>query len=1121
MACRLQCVKHMTTANLGATRGLSPLAPRNQSILAALAVSLLLSYSAFAQVSSGILVGTVLDASGAAVPNAKIEATNTATAVVSSTAATQAGDYRIGGLVAGSYSVTATASGFAGATVHNVTVDANKIATQNISLAIGQVATNVEVTESIVNIDTTTATIQNTFDTQMVRDLPVSGVGLGVANLSLLNAGVGSNGGIGAGEGPTVGGQRPRNNNFMLEGVDANNKSVTGSLLRTIPNDAVSEFTVLQNQESAQYGHSSGGQFNVLLKSGGNAYHGTAYEYMQNRDLNAIDQQVQSQAIASKLRPSNPRSDNNRFGGSFGGPVLKNKLFFYGLYEYNPVGQSATPASVAAPTAAGLSALSALPGISATNLAIFKQYVPVAAVADPSLALTVGATTIPVGLLQFASPNYQNNQSVATTFDYNISDRDKLSGRYIYNRLSQVDVAATIPAFYTFNNNTYHVASLAENHNFSPTVVNEMRLGYNRLNQPVSAGNFSYPGLDAFPDIVLNDLQLELGPNSNAPQITIQNTYQLLDNITWVKGRHTLQFGFDGRRAISPQTFTQRSRGDYEYNSIEVFLRDLTPDSLAQRSLGNPVYYGDQYSTYEYAQDTWRMRPNLTVNLGLRYEYTTIPVGERSQALNAISNVPGLLTFGVPKASGKNFAPRVGIAYSPGSKGTTSIRAGFGMAYDVLYDNIGILAVPPQLGTTADVTNNKDPLLDGAPNFLKNGGIPPNASVSNQLTAAEARAQTANYIPDQKLPYSIQWNFGIQQVFARDYTFEARYLGTKGVHLDVQQRINKLAPVTATNSLPTYLAAPSQASLDALPLTLAALQGQSNLVPRYANAGFTNAAFVEDAPVGYSAYNGLALQLNRRFSKDLQFQGAYTWSRLIDNSTADFNTTALTPRRAQDFQNLSADKSTSALDRRQRFTFSAYYEVPWFRQSNWMMKNLVGNWTAAPIYTYETPEYTTVQSNLDSNLNGDSASDRVIVNPAGQDGVGSKVTALTNSSGATVAYLATNPNARYIVAGSGAYPNGGRNTLPGRPINNIDMNMLKNFSITERWKIQFAASFFNLLNHAQFIPGFPGRADNPVVLNNSTISRSILIPGNPNFNNPEAVYSSQPRNIQLALKLIF
>jgi hypothetical protein len=186
-----------------------------------------------------------------------------------------------------------------------------------------------------------------------------------------------------------------------------------------------------------------------------------------------------------------------------------------------------------------------------------------------------------------------------------------------------------------------------------------------------------------------------------------------------------------------------------------------------------------------------------------------------------------------------------------------------------------------------------------------------------------------------------------------------------------------------------------------------------------------------------------------------------------------------------------------------------------------MMKNLVGNWTAAPIYTYETPEYTTVQSNLDSNLNGDSASDRVIVNPAGQDGVGSKVTALTNSSGATVAYLATNPNARYIVAGSGAYPNGGRNTLPGRPINNIDMNMLKNFSITERWKIQFAASFFNLLNHAQFIPGFPGRADNPVVLNNSTISRSILIPGNPNFNNPEAVYSSQPRNIQLALKLIF
>jgi hypothetical protein len=304
-------------------------------------------------------------------------------------------------------------------------------------------------------------------------------------------------------------------------------------------------------------------------------------------------------------------------------------------------------------------------------------------------------------------------------------------------------------------------------------------------------------------------------------------------------------------------------------------------------------------------------------------------------------------------------------------------------------------------------------------------------------------------------------------------------------------------------------------------LTLSYLQGLSNILPLYENAGFTNGALVVNTPQGSSTYHGLAVQLNRRFSHGLQFQGAYTWSHNIDNSTADFNTTALTPRRAQDFQNFSAERSSSALDRRQRFTLAAYYETPWFRNSNWMMKNLVGNWTVSPIYTYEAPEYVTVQSGLDSNLNGDSASDRTIINTAGQANIGSGVTALTNSAGQTVAYLANNPNARYIVAGAGAYANGGRNTLAGRPINNVDVNLLKNFAIRERWHLQLSAQFFNVLNHAQFVPGFVSRADNPVVLNNTPAVRNYLTPGNALFNNPEAVFSSNPRNVQVAMKLTF
>ncbi|HWF09736.1 MAG TPA: hypothetical protein VG297_14805, partial [Bryobacteraceae bacterium] len=296
---------------------------------------------------------------------------------------------------------------------------------------------------------------------------------------------------------------------------------------------------------------------------------------------------------------------------------------------------------------------------------------------------------------------------------------------------------------------------------------------------------------------------------------------------------------------------------------------------------------------------------------------------------------------------------------------------------------------------------------------------------------------------------------------------------------------------------------------------------EPNTLPQFAAAGFTNPALVEDAPIGNSTYHGLALQLNRRFSNGLQFIGSYTWSHLIDDSTADFNTTVLTPRRPEDFQNLSNDKSSSALDHRHRLTFAAVYDVPFFRKANPVVKNVVGNWSIAPIFTYESPEYVTVLSQTDSNLNGDPFADRTIVNPAGADGVGSAVTPLTNSAGQVVAYLAANPNARYIQAGPGAYANGGRNTLAGRPIDNIDLNLLKNFSVRERTKIQFSAQFFNLLNHAQFVPGFVNRVDNPSVPNISGNDLNYQMPGNAIFANPEAVFSSNPRSIQLALKVLF
>jgi Carboxypeptidase regulatory-like domain len=1074
------------------------------------AVSLSLG-TCFGQAISGDLVGTISDRSAAPVPNATVEAENIATGVKRSSVSNNQGQYRITNLPAGSYNVTASAAGFSAGSLHGVAIDLTRTITANLTLQVGQVSSTVEVSEAATTIDTTTATIGNTYDARQTRDLPISSIGLGVLNLSLLNAGVSSNGGLGVGDGPSVGGQRPRNNNFTIEGVDNNNKSVTGPLAY-VPNDAVAEFSLLQNQFSAEFGHSSGGQFNTVVKSGTNQLHGSVYEYFQNRNLNAVDQQNALQGIYS-----NPRYDQNRLGGTIGGPILKNKLFYFGNFEYNPSGQSASVAGgLLTPTAAGYSALAAIPGLNQNNLSVLKQYVAPAPVANGTVS--VAGTSIPVGILPLAAPNYINLYYTVISVDYNISDKDQIRGRYIYNKRSQIDVQANLPQFFTNQPTTYYLGTFAEYHNFSPTITNEFRLGYNRYNNTVPVGPQTFPGLDQFPTIQFSELNLQLGPDQTAPQFQIQNTYQFSDSVTWVKGRHTLHFGFDGHKSIAPNSFTQRSRGEYIYTTLGQYLQDVSPDQEAQRGVGNYVYYGDQIAAYPYFNDTWRLRPNFTLNLGLRYEYTTVPYGQRLQTANAISNAPGLLIFGEPQPQKTNFAPRIGIAYSPGTNGTTSIRAGFGLSYDVIYDNIGVLAVPPQFSTTVDVSGLN------IPNFLKNGGILPTAS-TGPLDQATARANTSAYTPDQKLPYSIQWNLGIQHVFAQNYTFEARYLGTRGVHLDVQQRINKQSLVTPSQYLPTYLQAPDQATLNNLPVTLAQFQSAfaagANVIPAFAQAGFTNGGFVENSPIGNSTYHGLALQLNRKFSNHLLFIGAYTWSHLIDDSTADFNTTALTPRRPQDFQDMRSERATSALDRRQRLTFSAVYDLPWFQHGNALMRNTVGGWSIAPIYTYESPEYFTVQSQTDSNFNGDSAADRVIVNPAGVDATGSAVTPLKNSAGATVAYLAKNPNARYIVAGQGALANGGRNTLAGRPINSLDLNFLKTFTITERVRVQFSAQMYNAFNHPQFTPGFINRVDNPNILSNGPGSRNYVTPGNAIFNNPEAIFSSNPRGVQLALKLMF
>lgn len=1118
-----------------------------------IAFSLASSFAA-AQQTSGDLVGTIKDPTGAVIPGASVKVTNEATGVSSATSSGSAGDYRAANLLPGKYTVNVTAPGFQTFDLHGVLIELNKTSTSNIKLGIGTSQTVEVSADAGAVLDTTSTNLTTTFSNEELGNLPTASIGgagqSGVLNVSLLSPGVASSGGLGIGVGPSVGGQRPRNNNFEIEGIDNNDKAVTGPLVY-LPNDAVGNFTLITSQFSPEFGHSSGGQFNTTILSGTNRFHGKAYEYFQNRNLNAAS------GIAGGKIP-NPKYDNNRYGGQLGGPIFKDRLFFFANFERNKIGQNAS-GYVCVPTAAGIATLNSLaPGFSATNLQQYLKYTPGANFmggaqvndlndnacatgnAGPQVLTVTDGGGAPHDI---ALGNYQINagaptefKALTTSLDYNITAKDSLRLRYIYNTQTGVDTAGgiSLPAFYVPNPNKYHLFALSEYHTFTPNLTNEFRIGFNRHSNTIGAGNFSYPGLDQFPTFQFFDQgTITVGVDGNAPQFTIQNLYQVTDNVSYVKGKHTIKIGFDGRKYISPQGFTQRARGDYEYAQLDQFLHDLAPDGngFAERSTGNHTYYGDQTALYGYGNDTWRITPTVTINAGLRYEFTSVPKGERAQALNSVSSVPGLIDFHAPKPAYTSFAPRVGINWAPDNK--TSIRAGFGIAYDVLFDNLGTLSFPPQYSATNDVGTNPAFPFGGA-NFLANGGLPAGTGAGViTLSPADARAATSAYLPDQVVPYAETYTLTIQRTIGSNYTAEVGYIGTRGIHLPTQDQIDIQPRVTSQNQLFTELSGATLVAAAPGASTLAAINvPHGNIVPAFYAAGFRS-KITSYQPYSSSNYNGLVTNLTRRFERGLQLNFSYTYSKTMDDATDEVFATVLTPRRPQNSQNIAADYSRSALDRTHRISLELLYDLPYGKKSsNFIKKNVIGNWTVTPIYTYESPEYVTVLSGDNANLNGDSgaAIDRTIINPLGVRGTSSKVSPVyafnlanlckggsTQCAANTVGYVANNPNAYYIQAGKGTLPTAGRNTLPIRPIDNIDLAVYKRLTVFDHYSLELGAQAFNVLNHAQYQPGTIDNVNGP----SFTSSYNFQTAGNGFFNRPDKEFLNNARTMQLTGKISF
>lgn len=1123
------------------------------------------------QTTTGSIRGKVIDPSGASIPNAKVIVTDETRNNLFYTRTTAEGEFKLGNLLPGSYQIRIESTQYYDEhrALRDIRVELNRITDVTIELIARQKDhKSDDVREAGTEmLSLTDINLQRYFNSRQVIEYPQTtftgryNTESGIYNLALLSSNISDANSVGAGTGGSVGGQRTRYNNFILDGIDNNRNDISGPAVYITP-EAVAEFSLLLNQHSVDYARSSGGQFINVTRSGNNQFHGTAYGFFRNKHLNALDTLQKNDGIvrgdSSHQKKSMPRYDYARYGFNLSGPMYfpllgdkevrfwkgQDRLFFFTHFERQQIGKASVPYSYLSPTSEGMKKLNLITDISPENRSVLEKYVRVAPTQGMITGingtktpqyLNIGVNVcpcdpkdlyyLPIGPVTYYASDYSYRYNFVLNMDYYQKASTQHRGRLIYDRLRETDVSAMLPAFHTIAPTNGWLFSYTLFHQFTPRFSNETRIGYRRYDNKVPISNIKFPNsrVDYFPNIGLQDLGIEIGPNIIAPQSTTENNYQFIENVYYVKNTQAIKFGVDIRKLIAPQTYLPDMRGNYQYTSTSRFLRDISPNYLSTRGVGQNKYYGDQILFYGYGQTEWRMQPNLSVILGLNYAYQQVPYTARQQTVNKISSVPGLLKFGEPDSQKTNFGPRIGIVYSPemdsgigkkifGSGRQSSIRAGFAMAYDVIVDHLYLLSMPPQIQTTVNY-----PLpTQTIPAFLATGGIQ-NKSPQTLQDSLSARASTTSWIPNQKVPYATIWNLTLQRHFLRDWMGEIQYLGTRGIHLPTQNRININSRVTDNLYLPTYLTRPTTTELNSLSLSLDDLKSRSMIVPEYANAGFTSpiTAFL---PNGNSTYHGFSFQLLRRFMHGLNLSAAYTWSKLIDDSTAEVFTTVLSPRRPQDFQNMRAEKSVSMMDRRNRFSLGAIYDLPLFNNySSRFMRALVNGWTISGALTFASGEEATVLSGIDSNLNGDAASDRSIYYPKGIKGTSSKVSTLLNSKGKTVAYLADKPNSEYIQTGEGARSTTGRNTLQLRGINNLDFSIMKNFAVTERIGIQFRTDFLNAFNHPQYIPGSP----NTVIPINTTRVGEVNTVGSSFFNSASRVFSSNPRIIQFSLRTWF
>jgi hypothetical protein len=1106
---------------------------RKSYFAVAVFLSVLFCFSAYSQRLDGTLRGTVMDPSGAVIPRAEVTVTNQTTGVKQTSLSTSTGQYVFPNLQVGMYTVGVVAKGFKDFIRKDVEVLPNQVISADANLPLASATAIVEVTTGGETVQTTTSQLSNDFGSRAVSDLPSPGLGGGPLNLALLVPNTTTQGAGVLGEGGSIGGARPRLNSFNIDGVDDNRVDVTGHTSEVIP-EAVADFNLVTNMFSAELGHSAGGQFNIITKSGTNSWHGSLWEFNNNRNFNAMDNLEKSSNLTEPRRV-----DRNRAGAEIGGPILKNHLFIYGAYQFSNTGLAAAAVQQLAPTAEGLASLRAM-AASSEVASIISQF-PTAAAAD-SAPQVVNGVTIPIGTFQPAAPSFLNQHDFNINGDLLLGNH-QLRTRFLYDRQRSPNVNPDTPlSQFTGNIEADNrKAIVTDAWAITPRVMNDFRVSYSRFVQ-----GFTVPAEFAnFPNAKIDVLGLNIGPEGNSPQSYTQNNYQVLDNVSIVKGAHTLKFGSEYRRWIAPSDFLPRSRGEWDYADLQTLVNDQVPTGFngALRGAGSGVFDGNQHAIYGFVQDDWKILPNLTLNLGVRYEWTSNPADVKKQLLNAISTLPGVFEFREPKTDTNNVMPRIGFAWDPLNDHKWAVRGGFGVSFDVTPQNFPLLQLPPQLQTeqNPDITCT----LPGAPAWCANfvSGGPGNGFLAGggllqvnvpPTTREEAQAATQGIILDQVQPKVLTWTLGVQREIMKNTSVEVRYLGTRATQLPIQARINTQSAFTAgLQPLPTFFNA---GQIPASILGGTRLSDFESFDPFIHPEFSTITAF---PPFGGSIYHAGSVDMNRRFARGIMLRANYTWAHNIDDATNELFSSVVNPRRPFDWMNLALDRGRSTLDVRHKFALSWMYEIPKVTTDNGFLKTVAHGWQWNGTYLVQTGQPVSLLANADSNANGDAAGDRGILNTSGTERIGSGVdlvcvgaggltsispaaTGCAGGSANVAGYVATNPSARYIVAELGALPTLGRNSFESPGVNVWNMGLFKNTKLTERTTLQFRVDTFNTFNHRNFSLAQPTVFQTGVLIgtvNNALSTTYSNIPSDLFLNDRQ--FTGGSRQMQLGVKLIF